>query len=197
MPLVTRPRLNGRRPPACPHPRQVNETLNACTLDSVSCTSTLNDDEAHFAAPWQVGTGSACDLPAAVGTSPASLLGCLLWHSPGLQPASAQHLFLLLFGAVEQSITMRHTRRHTATHCPAPRQFDGDRDAAVARLLEVVTGGNFELGLIESFGGIKQTDAAVYIAKGVLAVATGASPGRCAWDCGWGDRWQAGWRVRG
>ncbi|PRW57776.1 hypothetical protein C2E21_3490 [Chlorella sorokiniana] len=83
---------------------EVNETLNACTLDSVSCTSTLNDDEGHFAAPWQ---------------------------------------------------------------------FDGDRDAAVARLLEVVTGGNYELGLIESFGGIKQTDAAVYIAKGVLAVATG------------------------
>lgn len=57
---------------------------------------------------------------------------------------------------------------------PAAPQFDGDRDAAVARLLEVVSGGNFELGLIESFGGIKQTDAAVYIAKGVLAVATGA-----------------------
>ncbi len=58
---------------------------------------------------------------------------------------------------------------------PAAPQFDGDRDAAVARLLEVVSGGNFELGLIESFGGIKQTDAAVYIAKGVLAVATGAA----------------------
>ena len=46
----------------------------------------------------------------------------------------------------------------------------------MARLIEVVTGGSFELGLIESFGGIKQTDAAVYIAKGVLAVATGAFP---------------------
>lgn len=51
----------------------------------------------------------------------------------------------------------------------------------MARLLEVVTGGSFELGLIESFGGIKQTDAAVYIAKGVLAVATGGL-GEMGWQ---------------
>lgn len=42
---------------AKPHPlppcAQVNETLNACPLDAPSCISTLNDDEPHFAAPWQ------------------------------------------------------------------------------------------------------------------------------------------------
>lgn len=37
----------------------------------------------------------------------------------------------------------------------------------------MATGGQFEGGLIDTFGGIKQTDAAAYIAKGVLAVATG------------------------
>lgn len=32
---------------------EVNSTLNACPLSSESCVSTLNDDELHFAAPWQ------------------------------------------------------------------------------------------------------------------------------------------------
>ena len=32
---------------------EVNSSLNTCTLSSQSCISTLNDDEAHFAAPWQ------------------------------------------------------------------------------------------------------------------------------------------------
>ena len=31
---------------------EVNATLNACPLESESCVSTLNDDEAHFVAPW-------------------------------------------------------------------------------------------------------------------------------------------------
>lgn len=32
---------------------EVNSTLNTCPLSSESCVSTLNDDELHFAAPWQ------------------------------------------------------------------------------------------------------------------------------------------------
>jgi len=32
---------------------EINNTLNACNLDSQSCISTLNDDEVHFAPPWQ------------------------------------------------------------------------------------------------------------------------------------------------
>jgi len=32
---------------------EVNGTLNACSMDKESCVSTLNDDEAHFAAPWE------------------------------------------------------------------------------------------------------------------------------------------------
>ncbi|KAL4446811.1 hypothetical protein ABPG77_008055 [Micractinium sp. CCAP 211/92] len=83
---------------------EVNETLNACPLDAPSCISTLNDDELHFAAPWQ---------------------------------------------------------------------FDGDQQAAIEQLLAVACGGEFEPGLIDTFGGISQVDAAAYIAKGVLAVATG------------------------
>ena len=104
----------------CTHPHtlppapQVNETLNACPLDAASCVSTLNDDEAHFSAPWE---------------------------------------------------------------------FDGSRDAAVAALIAVVTGGQYEAGLIDSFGGIKQTDAAAYIAKGVFAVATGGRAGGRAGGC--------------
>lgn len=31
----------------------VNETLNACNLESASCISTLNDDAEHFEAPWE------------------------------------------------------------------------------------------------------------------------------------------------
>ncbi|PSC72961.1 hypothetical protein C2E20_3641 [Micractinium conductrix] len=58
-------------------------------------------------------------------------------------------------------------------HFAAPWMFDGDRDAAVARLVEVATGGDYAPGLIDTFGGIRQLDAAGYIAKGVLAVATG------------------------
>jgi hypothetical protein len=83
---------------------EVNETLNACTLDSASCVSTLSDDEAHFAAPWA---------------------------------------------------------------------FDGERGAAIELLLAVAGGGQFDPGLIDTFGGVKQTDAAAFIAKGVLAVVAG------------------------
>ncbi|KAG7673061.1 hypothetical protein Ndes2526B_g05369 [Nannochloris sp. 'desiccata'] len=32
---------------------EINNTLNACNLQSQSCISTLNDDEVHFAPPWQ------------------------------------------------------------------------------------------------------------------------------------------------
>jgi uncharacterized protein (DUF1499 family) len=32
---------------------EINNTLNACNLESQSCISTLNDDEVHFAPPWQ------------------------------------------------------------------------------------------------------------------------------------------------
>ncbi|EFN57033.1 hypothetical protein CHLNCDRAFT_143734 [Chlorella variabilis] len=58
-------------------------------------------------------------------------------------------------------------------HFAAPWQFDGDRAAAIDLLLTVAGGGAFDPGLIDTFGGIKQTDAAVYIAKGVAAVVTG------------------------
>ena len=30
---------------------EFNSTLNACSLDSISCVSTLNDEEQHFVAP--------------------------------------------------------------------------------------------------------------------------------------------------
>ena len=33
---------------------EINGVLNACPLNSLSCASTQNDDEAHFIAPWQV-----------------------------------------------------------------------------------------------------------------------------------------------
>jgi len=38
---------------------EVNNTLNACTPTSQSCVSTLNDDEAHFEAPWQYDISTA------------------------------------------------------------------------------------------------------------------------------------------
>lgn len=144
---------------------------------------------------WEPAQPATCPLQSAP-LLPACRVAC-----SGIPPDCNQPLHSIYSSCFsEQRGALHHHdtyTRHTATHCPAALQFDGDRDAAVARLLEVVTGGNFELGLIESFGGIKQTDAAVYIAKGVLAVATGASLGRCAWGCGWGDWWQAGWRVSG
>ena len=33
---------------------EINGVLNACPLNSLSCASTQNDDEAHFIPPWQV-----------------------------------------------------------------------------------------------------------------------------------------------
>lgn len=45
-------------------------------------------------------------------------------------------------------------------------------------------GGAFDPGLIDTFGGIKQTDAAVYIAKGVAAVVTGGQTARGATEQG-------------
>ena len=38
---------------------EVKNTLNACSLDSQSCYSTLNDDELHFAPPWQYESSTA------------------------------------------------------------------------------------------------------------------------------------------
>lgn len=81
----------------------VNETLNSCTLDSQSCISTMNDDEAHFAAPWQY------ELPP---------------------------------------------------------------DDALAYLIDVATGGQYEPGLIEQPFGIPRGEAASFIAKGVFSVVT-------------------------
>lgn len=80
---------------------EVNETLNACALNKPSCVSTLNDDEAHFMAPWE---------------------------------------------------------------------FEMDRDEAIERLVSVSTGGAYAPQMIETPFGVSQTDAAAYIAKGVLAV---------------------------
>lgn len=65
------------------------------------------------------------------------------------------------------------TTSDDSVHFEAPWQFDGDRNAAIAQLLAVATGGAYDPGLINTFGAISQTDAAAYIAKGVLAVATG------------------------
>ena len=51
------------------------------------------------------------------------------------------------------------------------------REAAVERLIEVATGGRYEAGLIDTPFGISRTDAAAYIAGGVLNVLKGASGG--------------------
>lgn len=80
---------------------EVNETLNACSMNKASCVSTLNDDEAHFMAPWE---------------------------------------------------------------------FEMDREEAVERLVSVSTGGTYAAQMIEAPFGVSQTDAAAFIAKGVLAV---------------------------
>lgn len=58
-------------------------------------------------------------------------------------------------------------------HFAAPWQYDGERDAAIAQLVSIASGGDYSAGLIDSFAGISKGDAAAYIAKGVLAVATG------------------------
>jgi hypothetical protein len=52
---------------------EVNSTLNACPLSKTSCVSTLNDDEAHFAAPWEfnVQTAAAVDRLLEVATGGA------------------------------------------------------------------------------------------------------------------------------
>lgn len=80
---------------------EVNETLNACSLNTSSCVSTLNDDEGHFMAPWE---------------------------------------------------------------------FEMEREAAIERLVSVSTGGTYAAQMIEAPFGVSQTDAAAFIAKGVLAV---------------------------
>lgn len=58
-------------------------------------------------------------------------------------------------------------------HFAAPWQFDGTREEAIEQLISIATGARFDMGLIDSFGGVRQTDAAAYIAKGVLAVVSG------------------------
>eukprot|EP00887_Chlorella_sp_A99_P001120 scaffold14.g1120.t1 len=62
-------------------------------------------------------------------------------------------------------------------HFAAPWQYDGERDAAIAQLVSIASGGDYSAGLIDSFAGISKGDAAAYIAKGVLAVATGEAEG--------------------
>ena len=140
---------------------EVNETLNTCNLDTPSCISTLNDDEGHFAAPWMVRATEGLVqqrhapplLPRRRRPAPLAL-SCRRWHAHARQTCFSIITLLL------------------PPRTPLP-QFDGDRDAAVARLVEVATGGDYAPGLIDTFGGIRQLDAAGYIAKGVLAVATG------------------------
>lgn len=57
---------------------EVNNTLNACSLEAQSCYSTLNDDELHFAPPWQYesSTPEAIEHLIAVATGGA--------YAPGL-----------------------------------------------------------------------------------------------------------------
>jgi len=46
---------------------EVNDTLNACNLASTSCVSTLNDDEAHFLAPFMYEGDRCAEHRAACG----------------------------------------------------------------------------------------------------------------------------------
>lgn len=209
-----------------PHaaPGQVNETLNACPLDAPSCISTLNDDELHFAAPWQAGCGAwravPCRLPSRSVLRPAGLASHVASAAPAalhrcwaedhcssverdqaLQPATLptrscrRHLPALpVPSALTACLGFPSSRTTVDAAVPArppallPRrtpQFEVDRAAAIEQLLAVACGGEYEPGLIDTFGGISQVDAAAYIAKGVLAVATGGGKGwaRASWPC--------------
>ena len=54
-----------------------NETLNACSMNKISCVSTMNDDESHFMAPWEfdVDSSSAIDRLLDISTGGAYLPG--------------------------------------------------------------------------------------------------------------------------
>lgn len=56
------------------------------------------------------------------------------------------------------------------SHFMAPWEFEMDRDEAIGKLVSVSTGGAYAPQMIETPFGVSQTDAAAYIAKGVLAV---------------------------
>ena len=149
LPALTYPCLPSHFPP------QVNDTLNACPLSSTSCISTLSDDEEHFEAPWSF-DGDRSAAAAAAAEQP---------HWAGLTISPFPGALAAL--------------RHSTTPPPPPplslhRTPPACREAAIEQLVAVACGGAYEGGLIDSFGGIRQTDAAAYIAKGVLAVATGA-----------------------
>ena len=108
------------------------------------------------------------------------------------QPSSSpQHRHLQLPGGPPfsplHSVTP-HSLHRTALppHLPPPlhcHRTPPCREAAIEQLVAVACGGAYEGGLIDSFGGIRQTDAAAYIAKGVLAVATGACVAACCVLC--------------
>lgn len=58
-------------------------------------------------------------------------------------------------------------------HFVVPWEYEGSREAAVDRLIAVATGGQYEAGLISTPFGISRSDAAAYIAGGVMAVVKG------------------------
>lgn len=57
---------------------EVNSTLNACAFDAPSCVSTLNDDEEHFAVPWQYDTDTAMAAQRLIDVATGS------YYEPGL-----------------------------------------------------------------------------------------------------------------
>ncbi|KAI8114301.1 hypothetical protein M9434_002427 [Picochlorum sp. BPE23] len=56
------------------------------------------------------------------------------------------------------------------SHFIAPWEFESDRSEAIEKLIDVATGGAYDPSFIDSPFGVQQTDAAAYIAKGVIAV---------------------------
>ncbi len=61
------------------------------------------------------------------------------------------------------------------SHFAAPWQYDGDRSAAIGRLVDVATGGAFTGG--DAREAISRLDAAGYILGGVAAVVQGEQSG--------------------
>ena len=61
------------------------------------------------------------------------------------------------------------------SHFAAPWQYDGDRGAAIGRLVDVATGGTFTGG--DAAEAISRLDAAGYIFGGVAAVVQGVRSG--------------------
>lgn len=58
-------------------------------------------------------------------------------------------------------------------HFVPPWQYDSSTDDAATRLIDVATGGTYQPGFVGQSYGISNTDAAGFIAKGVLSVVTG------------------------